>query len=429
MTEAKNIIEHKVYNIIKVKKKYGFRVLLRFDDGTEEIRQFSGFATKKDANSEREKTIAQLVTKTFIVPKKQSVSNFLAEWLETDIKVRTTANTYSTYKKTIKNYILPILGKMYITDLMRVHIKNMYIAIAEKSHTMAQVVKNIMNISMQYAVNKGFIFDNTAKGVPLPKNVAQNLYHTRTIKESSTLNLEQIIILINASRGTGIYIQVLFAVLMGLRRGEINGLKYSDVDFVRQKLHVSRQLGRAANSEDIAFAPKTRTKQEIKLKTQSSNRILDIPDLVFEEILKSREQYERNRSRRSKLFQDLDYICCSSYGRPRSMQYHFESFKEILKKSGLPNIRWHDLRHSYATLLMKNDFNLKAISKILGHAKEIVTADIYVDNQEIIADGVSELSEYMNEVIPEKSVDFNEKENVFDYSYIDVTAAFDSLTA
>ena len=158
-----------------LKKKYGFRVLLRFDDDTEEIRQFSGFTTKKDANSEREKTIAQLVTKTFIVPKKQSVSNFLAEWLETDIKVRTTANTYYSYKNAIKNHILPILGKMYITDLMRVHIKNMYIAIAEKSHTMAQVVKNIMNISMQYAVNKGFIFDNPAKGVPLPKNVAQNL--------------------------------------------------------------------------------------------------------------------------------------------------------------------------------------------------------------------------------------------------------------
>ena len=60
---------------------------------------------------------------------------------------------------------------------------------------------------------------------------------------------------------------MLFAVLMGLRRGEINGLKYGDIDFIRQKLHVSRQLGRAANSDDIVFAPKTRTKQEIKLKT------------------------------------------------------------------------------------------------------------------------------------------------------------------
>ena len=428
MTEMKNIIEHKVYNIIKVKNKYGFRVLLRFDDETEEIRQFSGYVTKKDASIEREKVIAQLVTKAFIVPKKQSVSDFLTEWLETDIKVRTTANTYSSYKNAIKNHILPILGKMYLTELMRVHIKNMYITVAEKSHRMAQIVKNIMNTSMRYAVNKGLITDNPATDVPLPKCVAQKAYHTRTIKESNTLNLEQIVILINASRGTGIYMQVLFAVLMGLRRGEINGLKYGDIDFIRQKLHVSRQLGRAANSDDIVFAPKTRTKQEIKLKTLSSDRILDIPDFVFEEILKSREQYERNRSRQSKTFQDLDYICCSSYGRPRSMQYHFKPFKEILQKNGLPDIRWHDLRHSYATLLMKNDFNLKAISKILGHAKEIVTADIYVDNQEIIADGVGELKEYMDDVVPKKPVDFDDNERVFDYSDFDVTAAFDSLT-
>lgn len=216
---------------------------------------------------------------------------------------------------------------------MRVHIKNMYITVAEKSHRMAQIVKNIMNTSMRYAVNKGLITDNPATDVPLPKCVAQKAYHTRTIKESNTLNLEQIVILINASRGTGIYMQVLFAVLMGLRRGEINGLKYGDIDFIRQKLHVSRQLGRAANSDDIVFSPKTRTKQEIKLKTLSSDRVLDIPDFVFEEILKSREQYERNRSRRSKTFQDLDYICCSSYGRPRSMQYHFKPFKEILQKT------------------------------------------------------------------------------------------------
>lgn len=267
MTEMKNIIEHKVYNIIKVKNKYGFRVLLRFDDETEEIRQFSGYVTKKDASIEREKVIAQLVTKTFIVPKKQSVSDFLTEWLETDIKVRTTANTYSSYKNAIKNHILPILGKVYLTELMRVHIKNMYITVAEKSHRMAQIVKNIMNTSMRYAANKGLITDNPATDVPLPKCVAQKAYHTRTIKESNTLNLEQIVILINASRGTGIYMQVLFAVLMGLRRGEINGLKYGDIDFIRQKLHVSRQLGRAANSDDIVFAPKTRTKQEIKLKT------------------------------------------------------------------------------------------------------------------------------------------------------------------
>ena len=101
----KNIVSHKVYNVTPIKKKFGFRVLLKYDDKTEETRQFSGFKTKKEANEEREKIIAQLVTQTFIVPKKQLLSDFLNEWLETDIKVRTTACTYDSYKNAVKNHI------------------------------------------------------------------------------------------------------------------------------------------------------------------------------------------------------------------------------------------------------------------------------------------------------------------------------------
>lgn len=427
--ESKNIVSHKVYNVIKIRNKYGFRVFLKFDDGTEEVRQFSGIKTKKEAEVEREKIIAQLVTKTFIVYKKQLVSEFLTEWLENDIKVRTTANTYSLYKNTIKNHIIPLIGKIILTDLTRAQIKNMYITIAGHSHKLAEISKSIMNTSMRYAVNKGKLSDNPAHDVPLPKNIKGKAYHTRTIKENNTLNLEQISVLIDASQNTGIHMQILFAALMGLRRGEINGLKYSDVDFIHQKLHIVRQLGRAPNSDDVEFKPKTKTKQEIKLKTDSSERILDIPDFVFEAILKERKKYEKNRSKRSKSFQDLDYICCSSYGRPRSMQYHFQPFKKLLKENGLPDIRWHDLRHSYATLLLKNDFNLKAISKTLGHAKEIVTADNYINNQEIIADGVGELKNYMSDVLPEETDGYQKENKLYDHSDFDVEKAFGKYIA
>ena len=255
------------------------------------------------------------------------------------------------------------------------------------------------------------------------------MYRFRAIKENKTLNLEQIAILINASENTGIHMQILFASLMGLRRGEINGLKYSDVDFIHQKLHVVRQLGRAPNSDDVKLQPKTKTKQEIKLKTESSERVLDIPDCVFEAILKERKQYEKNRSKRSKSFQDLDFICCSTYGRPRSMQYHFQQFKKLLKENGLPDIRWHDLRHSYATLLLKNDFNLKVISKTLGHAKEIVTADNYINNQEIIADGVGELKNYICDVLPEETSGCQKESKVYDHSDFKVEKVFGSYIA
>lgn len=78
------------------------------------------------------------------------------------------------------------------------------------------------------------------------------------------------------------------------------------------------------NTKKEDFAPKTFTKQEIGLKTESSYRVLSIPDYVFEAILQEREKYERNKRRRGDAFQDMGYICCSTYGRPRSKSYHWK---------------------------------------------------------------------------------------------------------
>ena len=83
-------------------------------------------------------------------------------------------------------------------------------------------------------------------------------------------------------------------------------------------------------------------------------------------------------------------------------------------------------RHRF---LLKKDFNLKAISKILGHSKEIITADNYIDNQELIADGVKELQEYIQEVLPPKPQNYSEKEKLFDCSDFDVSEAFEGLIA
>lgn len=201
------------------------------------------------------------------------------------------------------------------------------------------------------------------------------------------MTLPQVLTLIEASKETPIYMQILFAVLMGLRRGEINGLKYSDV------------------------APKMLTKQDIPVKTDSSVRELPIPDFVFEAILQQRKIYEKNRRRRKREFRDWDYICCSSYGNPRSKSYHFKYYKQILAGNNLPNIHFHQLRNTYSTLLMKNDFNVKGISNLMGHAKEIITADVYGDTQEIIEDCLYAIEPFIEEVMP----DYN-KEEYYDYT-------------
>ena len=258
---------------------------------------------------------------------------------------------------------------------------------------------------MKYAVYIKAISENPAQGVRLPGKKDMGI-HTRNIDVTKTLSEDEILRLIEASKDTPIYMQVLFNVLMGLRRSEIIGVKYSDVDFIEHKLRVERQLGIDKDAEKEKLQPKTYTKQEIDLKTRSSHRILPIPDLVFEAILEQRKIYDRNKSRRQHgkyVFQDLGYICCSSYGRPRSRNYHWKHYKKLLKDTGLPDIGWHDLRSSYCTLLLKNDFSPKAVSRLMGHSKEIITADVYGDNRQILVDYdyISKITDYMDAVLPD----------------------------
>lgn len=95
-------------------------------------------------------------------------------------------------------------------------------------------------------------------------------------------------------------------------------------------------------------------------------------------------------------------ICCSSYDRPRSKNYHWTHFKKLLKENHLPDIRWHDLRSTYCTLLLKNNYSPKAISQLMGHSKEIITVDVYGDNSNLIAEPIPELEKFMEEVLPER---------------------------
>jgi integrase len=396
-------VEWEVSKVMPLKGKFGYRVFLIYMDGSKISQQKSGFATEKEANEAREKTIGELYSEKYIVYANVQVKEFLEFWVEEDIKNRVGSNeTYETYSYIVHKHIIPILGKRKMADINRGDVQELYNQKAEFSVSVARLVKTVMNVSMRYAVEKKVIAESPAKGIPLPKKVEKKKYHTRNIDTQKTLNMEQIQVLIEASKNTPIHMQVLFNVLMGLRRREINGVKYSDVDYINRTLKVQRQLGIKINTKKEDLPPDTYDKQEVRLKTQSSYRELPIPDYVFEAILEERKIYERNRSRRGIQFTDSDYICCSNYGKPRSKDFHWGPYKKLLRENNLPDIRWHDLRSTFCTLLLKNDFNPKAVSKLMGHAKELITMDVYGDNRGIIADCVDELQPFIEEVMPSK---------------------------
>lgn len=302
--EFKKYVEYKVYAVTTIKKGYGFRVLLKFSDETSTTQQHAGFQSKKAANAARDEVVGQLHNGTYIVYGKLKVSVFMEYWLEKVMRLQITDNTYNGYKNVIYNYINPQIGNMYMSTLNQGYIRKLYNAVAEKYESIARITKTVMNTAMEYAKNKNIVATNCAKGVMLPKKVKKKAYGVLKIDVKKTLTLQQVNTLIEASKKTPIYMQILFAVLMGLRRSEINGLKYSDVDYINRTLTIRRQLGKKPNTTAEDVAPKMLTKQEIPVKTESGNRELPIPDMVFEAILEQRRIYEKNRRRRKKEFRD-----------------------------------------------------------------------------------------------------------------------------
>lgn len=403
--ERKTYVDFKVGEVIRLKNRYGYRITLIYPDGSERIQQKGGFTKEKDAKKARDLTVAELYSGSFVVDESLKVKDFLSEWHETVIKKKK-ATTYSSYHYQLKNHIYPALGNLKLSDLNKGHLIKFYADVSKKSYSSAKNCRVILLTALRYAVGKKLISENPAEDLYVPKSETvkqkekKKEYRTINIDSQATLTVEQLKLLIEKAKESKVYMYILFAGLMGLRKSEILGLKYSDVDFTRQTLYIQRQLGKDLSKPQDELPKKTLTKQEVSLKTRSSKRVLDIPDIVFNAILEQRRIYEKNRRRRPGQFQDEGYICCSSYGRPQSASYCYKEYKRLLSDNGLPNIRFHDLRHTYATILTNEEIDVKAISNSLGHSKTIITVDVYTDKKQMIVDVSEQTQEFACEIFP-----------------------------
>lgn len=386
--------------------------------------QHSGFEKKTIAEKERCKIIAQLETKTFIAYDNISVEKYMKHWFKYDMPKRINAyNTFMSYRNAVFNQIIPKIGKVKLDKLSSKIIEKLYKDVFDYSTSVAEMVQTVMICALEDGKNNNFLTENHAKNVKLPKIEKEKIdnatkekneiqYHTLSIDERKTFTVDEIITIIKASKNTPIYLNVLFAALMGLRKSEIIGIKYENIDFIRRKLKLETQLGRRIEDKKEDCEPKALTKQEVPLKTTSSVRELDIPDLLFEAILEERKLYEKRRNRRindkHNPFCDKGYVCCSTYGKPRSKGFVFKYFKEIKENNNLPDLPWHRLRTTYTTILAKNDFSLKAIAILLGHSSEIITFENYTDKNEIIQDCLTELEPFIDSVVPKQEENIND---------------------
>ena len=177
----------------------------------------------------------------------------------------------------------------------------------------------------------------------------------------NVLNQEQLQTLNQYLKETDIHIPILLCMTLGLRRGEMLGLRWSDISFQTNTIHIQRSVTPSKNGYIIS-----------ETKTDTSNRLLRLPDVLITELYNL-----RSKQIESGLFSDNGYINIDSNGEIISASMLQKKFKKALADCSLPDIRLHDLRHSFATLMLCNNVPMKITSQMLGHSSIGITSDIY----------------------------------------------------
>ena len=305
-----------------------------------------------------------------ILPDKVRFTDFLIDWLDM-MKTSVEATTFAAYEMTVKNKIIPYFDgrfpNLLLQDVTPKHIQDYYTYEMKVCGVSANtVIHRHANIrkALQYAYKTGQIDSNPADKIQRPKKIRF---------ESKPYNQAELDALFKAVKGTDLELGVILAAFYGLRRGEAVGLKWDAIDFDNKTISIRHTVTQARIDGKSTIIEKDRTK------TQSSNRSLPLVP-PFEKLLHlMKQQQDLNK----KLCGDCynydyeDYIYVNPMGERVKPGYLTQAFPEFLESHGMRRIRFHDLRHSCATLLYVNVVALKDIQEWLGHSDISTTSNIY----------------------------------------------------
>lgn len=294
-------------------------------------------------------------------------SDYITNWLKT-IRPTIATTTYQSYSNMAKARIIPYFQDLGVNldEITPQQIQEFYQGILDDDCTTNTVIHYhaVIRKALQNAVKKDIIKKNPADQVDKPK---KNVYH------GSFYNEDEMLILFDAISEDPLELCVKIAAYYGLRRSEVLGLKWSAIDFERKTISISHKVIEA--EVDGKFIPVG----EDVLKTKSSFRTLPLIPAVEQLLLEEKEKQEMYRRlfKKSYCQQYLEYICVDQCGKLLRPNYVTEHFGWIIEKYGLKKIRFHDLRHTCASLLLSNGISMKQIQIWLGHSTFSTTADIY----------------------------------------------------
>ena len=298
---------------------------------------------------------------------KLTVGEYLDRWLADSVKGRVRETTYANYAYITHKHVSPALGHVKLKTLTPAHVRGFY---GEKARTnlSASTVKKmhvVLRKSLSQAVSDGLIPRNAADGVKPPRVGAPG-------EEIKPLGSEECAAFLEASRGERLEALYVLAIHCGLREGELLALRWEDVDLeaVRPAVLVRRTLTRGEEGRGwvVGASTKSGKGRRVRLTRRAVTALKD-----------HRKRQLEERMRLARLWQDQGLVFAGETGslfNPSNLRNR--SFKRIKARSGVrEDLRFHDLRHTCATLLLSEGVNAKVVSEMLGHASITITLNIY----------------------------------------------------
>lgn len=347
--------------------------------------------TQKEVAQKLKAATASLDDGTYIAPNKMTVAQWLDIW-QTDYLKGVKPSTISSYHATVKNHIKPNIGAIRLENLTPQDIQEFYNRRFEgdedRSPLSAKTIKNIHGIlhkALQQAMLNNYIRTNPSNACILPRIVK---------KKIKPLNEYQIADFLKAIKGHKYEKMFLVALFTGIREGEVCGLQWECVDFSEGSILIDKQLQSLrcdvrGDNEKYALVP---TKN-------SRERTITAAPYVMNLLWQAKKEQELNRKHNTGFFQDSNLVFTDEFGARITPQALYRAFKLVVCELGMPTVRFHDLRHSYAVVSLKAGDDIKTVQENLGHATAAFTLDVYGHvTEKMKKDSANRMQSFINSV-------------------------------
>jgi len=290
---------------------------------------------------------------------KMTVGEYIDQWLELHAsKVR--QRTIYGYRNVMKRYVLPSLGHMRLTQIQPGQIESLYTSQLKTGLSPRTVLQThrILRRALKQAVRWNLIARNPLDLLDPPSFEK---------KEMPVLSVDQLTGLFEGASDSPYWIGIYIAAVTGMRRGELAGLKWQDIDFEHKVISVKREIVFVPGEGHLVTQPKS----------ELSRRAIDISSTDVSELQRHRAAQAEQRLKLGSARTNEDWIITKEDGSHVNPNAITKAFKRIREDLGLPPVNLHSLRHTHATILLQQGVHLKVVQARLGHSTIAVTADTY----------------------------------------------------